>query len=579
MIPGKHSGARFLFPGLAFVVVYGLLAACAAPPEYDVILRAGTIYDGSGEKPYVGDLAISGDVIVALGDVGRATATVEIDANGLAVAPGFINMMCWANESLIEDGRSQSDIRQGVTLEIMGEGSSMGPLNEKMKAELVQRQGDIRYDVQWNTLGEYLEFLQQRGVTPNVASFIGAATPRLYVIGHEDRPPTPEELDQMRALVGQAMEEGALGVASALIYPPGSFAETAELVALAEVAAKYDGMYISHLRSEGAKMPEAIDELITIAREAEIRAEIYHLKSSGQANWPLFDEAVAMVEQARAQGLHITADIYTYPAGATGLNAAMPPWVQEGGFKASLRRMQDPALRRRIVREMGEESEDWENLYLSTGSPDRILLVGFKNEQLKPLTGKTLAEVAEERGGDPREVAMDLIIEDESRVGSVYFSQSEDIVRRAIALPWVSFNSDEASLAPEGVFLERGAHPRAYGSFARLLGRYVRDEQLISLAEAIRKLTALPAENLRIDHRGKLVPGFFADVVVFDPATIQDHATFVDPHQYATGMVHVFVNGEQVLLDGEHTGATPGRVVRGPGWTEREGTTTQRAGG
>ncbi len=432
---------------------------------------------------------------------------------------------------------------------------------------MVERQTDIRYDVEWTTLAEYLEFLERRGVSPNVASFIGAANPRAYVIGHEDRAPTPEELDKMRALVRQAMEGGALGVASALIYPPGSFAETDELIALAEVAAEYDGMYISHLRSEGSKMLEAIDELLTIAREADIRAEIYHLKSSGQANWPLFDEAVAMIDRARAEGFDITADIYTYPAGATGLNATMPPWVQEGGFEASLERLKDPALRKRVADEMLEESDLWENMYLGTGSPDRILLVGFKTDELKPLTGKTLAEVAEMRGADPRYTAMDLIVEDNSRVTTVYFSQSEDIVRKAITLPWVSFNSDEASMAPEGVFLKSSAHPRAYGSFARLVGRYVRDEQLIPLEEAIRKLTALPAENLRIDRRGRLQEGFFADVVAFDPETIQDHATFMNPHQYATGMVHVFVNGEHVLADGEHTGATPGRVVRGPGWT------------
>jgi N-acyl-D-amino-acid deacylase len=436
-----------------------------------------------------------------------------------------------------------------------------------MREFMVRSQGDIRYDVEWTTLGEYLEYLERRGVSPNVASFVGSANPRMIVIGEDDRAPTAEELDQMRAVVREAMEEGAMGVASALIYPPGSFADTDELIALAEVAAEYDGIYISHLRSEGSMMLEALDELITIARAAEIRAEIYHLKSSGQANWPLFDEAVEMVESARAEGLQITADMYTYAAGATGLNAAIPPWVQDGGFEASVERMKDPAMRRRIMREMLEPSDEWENLYLGVGSPDRMLLAGFRSDELKPLTGKTLAEVAEMRGADPREVAMDLIIEDDSRIGTVYFSQSEDIVRQAVALPWVSFNSDAASIAPEGVFLEQSAHPRAYGSFARVLGKYVREEQVIPLQEAIRKLAALPAEVLKVDRRGRLEDGFFADVVVFDPETIQDHATFTDPHQYSTGMVHVFVNGEQVLKDGEHTGATPGRVVRGPGWT------------
>ncbi len=566
MIPAKHTISGHVRSTIAFATVCVLLASCASP-SYDVVLRDGTIYDGSGGEPYVADLAMKGDEIVAIGDIGDATVALEIDATGLAVAPGFVNMMCHSSESFIEDGRSQSDIRQGVTLEVLGEGASMGPLNEPMREFMVRSQGDIRYDVEWTTLGEYLEYLERRGVSPNVASFVGSANPRMIVIGEDDRAPTAEELDQMRAVVREAMEEGAMGVASALIYPPGSFADTDELIALAEVAAEYDGIYISHLRSEGSMMLEALDELITIARAAEIRAEIYHLKSSGQANWPLFDEAVEMVESARAEGLQITADMYTYAAGATGLNAAIPPWVQDGGFEASVERMKDPAMRRRIMREMLEPSDEWENLYLGVGSPDRMLLAGFRSDELKPLTGKTLAEVAEMRGADPREVAMDLIIEDDSRIGTVYFSQSEDIVRQAVALPWVSFNSDAASIAPEGVFLEQSAHPRAYGSFARVLGKYVREEQVIPLQEAIRKLAALPAEVLKVDRRGRLEDGFFADVVVFDPETIQDHATFTDPHQYSTGMVHVFVNGEQVLKDGEHTGATPGRVVRGPGWT------------
>ena len=542
------------------------LAACSSPTPYDVILRGGTIYDGSGDRPYVGDMAIRGDMIAVIGDIGDATAPIDVDASGLAVAPGFVNMMSWANESLIEDGRSQSNIRQGVTLEIMGEGESMGPLNAAMKAEMVELQTDIKYDIEWTTLAEYLEYLEQRGISPNVASFIGSATPRWYVIGHEDRLPTPDELEQMRKLVRNAMKDGALGVASSLMYPPGSFANTDELIALSKVAAEYGGMYISHMRDEGAKMLEAIEELLTIAREAKIRAEIYHLKSSGKSNWHLFDEAVALVERAREEGLDITADVYTYPAGATGLNASIPPWVQEGGFEASIERMKDPANREKIAAEMLVESDDWENIYKGAGSPDNILLTGFKNNALKPLTGKTLAEVAKIRGTDPRFTAMDLIIEDGSRVNTVYFTQSEDVVRKAVALPWVSFNSDAASLAPEGVFLKSNPHPRAYGSFARVLGKYVRDEQLLPMEEAIRKLAALPSLNLRIDRRGKLKTGYYADVVVFDPQTIQDHATFVEPHQYATGMLHVFVNGVQVLKDGEHTGATPGRFVRGPGW-------------
>jgi N-acyl-D-amino-acid deacylase len=448
----------------------------------------------------------------------------------------------------------------------MGEGFSMGPLNDAMKAELSARQSDIRYDIEWTTLAEYLQFLEDRGISPNVASFIGAATPRWYVIGHEDRPPTSAELVEMKALVRQAMQEGALGVASSLMYPPGLFADTDELIALSEVAAEFGGMYISHMRDEGAHMIEAIDELLTIAREANIRAEIYHLKSSGQPNWHLFDKALEMVEAARAEGLEITADVYTYPAGATGLNVTVPPWVQEGGFAASLERMSDPELRQQIMQEMRTPSDAWENMFLMAGSPENILMVGFKSEALKPLTGKTVAEVAAMRGTSPEETILDLIVEDGSRIGTVYFTQSEDIVRRAVALPWVSFNSDAASLAPEGVFLKSNPHPRAYGSFARVLGKYVRDEEVLTLQEAIRKLAALPAQNLRIERRGELKSGYFADVVVFDPAKVQDHATFIEPHQYATGMVHVFVNGEQVLQDGEHTGATPGRFVRGPGW-------------
>lgn len=546
------------------------LAACASPPEHDVILRGGTVYDGTGEKPYAADVAIDNDIISSIGSLRNARAELEIDVRGLAVAPGFINMLSWANESLIEDGRSQSDIRQGVTLEVMGEGNSMGPLNTAMKQELIDRQSDIRYDVEWTTLDEYLEFLVDKGISPNVASFIGAATPREYVIGHEDREPTPEELDAMRAIVRNAMEDGALGVASSLMYPPGLFAKTDELIALSEVAARYGGMYISHMRDEGAHMIEAIEELLTIAREANIRAEIYHLKSSGQPNWHLFDKAVQMVEDARAKGLEITADVYTYPAGATGLNVTVPPWVQEGGFEASLERMQDPDIRARIIEEMNTPSDEWENMFLMSGTPDNILLVNFKNEALKPLTGKTVAEVAVMRGTSPEETIMDLIVEDGSRVGTVYFTQSEDVVRKAVSLPWVSFNSDEASLAPEGAFLKSNPHPRAYGSFARVLAKYVRDEKVITLTDAIRKLAALPAHNLRIERRGELKEGYYADVVVFDPATIQDHATFVEPHQYATGMAHVFVNGEQVLKDGKHTGATPGRVVRGPGWVKNQ---------
>jgi N-acyl-D-amino-acid deacylase len=543
-----------------------MLAQCAWPAEYDIVLRGGTIYDGSGTTPFVGDLAIRGDMVAAVGDLSAARGKTEILAAGLAVAPGFINMMCWGNASLIQDGRSQSDIRQGVTLEVLGEGESMGPLNERMKNELLQRQGDIKYAIEWTTLGEYLRYLEQRGVSPNVASFIGAATPRIYVIGHDNRPPTADELKRMQDLVRQAMQEGAVGVASALVYPPGYFANTDELVALAKAAAEYNGMYISHLRSEGTQLIESLEELLAIARAARIRAEIYHLKTAGRENWPKLNQVIAMVEKARSEGLQITADVYTYPAGSTGLNSTMPPWVQEGGFEASLPRLKDPATRQRIAREMRESRSGWENMYLQAGSPDKILLVGFKSERLKPLTGKTLAEIAKLRGNSPEETAMDLIVEDESSVATVYFSQSEENLRRKIALPWVSFCSDSPSVAPEGVFLKSSVHPRAYGSFARLLAKFVRDEKLLALQEAVRKLATLPAENLRLDRRGRLRENYFADVVVFDPAKIQDHATYEKPHQFATGMIHVFVNGVQVLKDGNHTGAKPGRFVRGPGW-------------
>ncbi|KPJ95720.1 MAG: aminoacylase [Gemmatimonas sp. SG8_17] len=541
-----------------------LLAACA--PHYDVVIRGGTIYDGSGGEPFVGDLAIKADSIVAVGEVASGRARSEIDATGLAVSPGFINMLSWATEPLIEDGRSQSDIRQGVTLEVFGEGWSEGPLNETMKQDQLALQGDIKYEIEWTTLAEYLDYLVQRGISTNIASFVGATTVRIHEIGYEDRPPTAEELERMRQLVRQAMEEGAVGLASALIYTPAFFAQTDELVELAKVAAEYDGMYISHMRSEGNRLLEALDEFLTIAREAGIRSEIYHLKAAGRSNWTKLGQLIETVEQAREQGLEITADMYTYTAGATGLDAAMPPWVQEGGQKEWIERLKDPAVRMRVRGEMSSPTDDWENLYYAAGSPENILLVGFKTDSLKPLTGRTLAEVAAMRGKSPEETAMDLVIQDDSRVGTVYFLMSEENVRRQIALPWVSFCSDAGSLAPEGVFLESNPHPRAYGNFIRLLGKYVRDEGVISLQEAIRRLTSLPAHTLRIRRRGSLVPGYYADVVVFDPVTVQDHASFDDPHQYATGVRHVLVNGVQVLDGGEHTGATPGRVVRGPGW-------------
>jgi N-acyl-D-amino-acid deacylase len=534
--------------------------------EHDVVIHNGTVYDGHGGEAFVADVAIDGDTISAVGALDGARGRVDLDAEGLAVAPGFINMLSWAVESLIEDGRSQSEIRQGVTLEVMGEGTSGGPLNEEMVREQTERQAHIRYDIEWRSLGQYLEYLARRGVSPNVASFVGATSVRIHELGYDDRPPNAEELARMRALVAEAMEDGAMGLSTALIYAPAAYAATDEVIALAQVVADHGGLYISHIRNEGTQLLEALDDFLSVPRATGGAAEVYHLKVSGRSNWHKLDTAIAKIEAARAEGQAVTADMYTYPASSTGLAATMPPWVEEGGHRAWMERLKDPAVRQRIAREMSTASDDWDSSYLAAGSPEKIVLIGFKSEALKPLTGKTLAEVAAMRGTPPEETVMDLVVEDDSNVGAVYFTMSEENVRRQIALPWVSFGSDGASQAAEGVFLERNTHPRAYGNFARLLGKYVREEGVIPLAEAIRRLTSLPAHNLKLRRRGSLASGSYADVVVFDPARIEDRATFAQPHQYATGMVHVFVNGEQVLKDGEHTGATPGRVVRGPGW-------------
>ncbi len=543
-----------------------VLAGCSpSAPDYDLLIRNGQVFDGTGAPAVSASVAVRGDRIVAIGPLEGARARVEVDAAGLAVAPGFINMLSWADEPLLVDGRSQSDIRQGVTLEVFGEGWSMGPLNARMKEEQVAGQGDLKYPVDWTTLGEYLDGLQRKGIAPNVASFVGATTVRIHEIGYTDREPTGQELDRMKDLVRQAMREGAMGVGSSLIYAPAFYAKTPELVELSKAAAEFGGMYISHLRSEGARLLEAIDELIHIAREAKVPAEIYHFKAAGRDNWAKTDDAIARVEAARREGLRITADIYTYPAGATGLAATMPPWVQEGGYDAWVARLKDPAIRARVKREMTTPTDKWENFFTGAG-PDGILLSGFKSEALKPLTGKRLSEIAKMRGRSPEDTAIDLVIEDGSRVEAVYFLMSEDNLRKKLRLPWVSFASDAGSLAPEGAFLASNPHPRAYGNFARWLGRYVRDETLVPLAEAVRRLSAQPAENLGLKERGRLAEGLFADIVIFDPAGIQDHATFEKPHQYSTGMRHVFVNGTQVLRDGEHTGAKPGRVVRGPGY-------------
>jgi N-acyl-D-amino-acid deacylase len=558
---------RVLFCLSVLLVIPWSLSA-QKPPNFDVIIKGGTLYEGTGAEPRHVDLAIRGDRIVGLGDFKSVKAKTVIDANGLAVAPGFINMLSWSNESLIQDGRSQSEIRQGVTTEIMGEGESMGPTNDRVREHILREQSDIKYDIKWNTLTEYLKYLESRGISCNVASFIGATTIRENVIGFEDKQPTPEQLDQMRELVRKEMEAGALGIGTSLIYPPAFYAKTEELIELCKVAAKYQGKYISHMRSEGNRLLEALDELIRISREAGIPAEVYHIKAAGEPNWSKIDDLLSRIEAAQKEGLKITADMYTYTAGGTGLDACLPPWTEDGGYPALFKRLRDPATREKIKAQVQTPSDEWENMYLAAGGPERILLSQFKSEKLKPLTGKTLAEVAKMRGKDPIDTAMDLIAEDGSRIGTIYFMISEDNIKKELAKPWISFGSDEASQAPEGVFLKSNPHPRAYGNFARVLGKYVRDEKVLPMSDAIHRLSGLPATNLGLDHRGFLKEGMFADVVVFDPATITDHATYEKPHQYATGVKHVFVNGVQVIKNGQHTGAKPGRALWGPGKTK-----------
>ena len=542
---------------LFFLLITSLFISCSSP-DYDTIIRNGMIYDGSGEAPVAADLAINADTIAFIGDLSEKTAKEEFDAKGQAVSPGFINMLSWANTSLIEDGRSQGDIRQGVTLEVLGEGSSMGPLNDAMKADKLDNQGDIKYDVNWTTLGEYLEMLAAKGISTNVASFIGNATVRTNVLGNDSRKPTPEELEKMKGLVKQAMEEGAMGISSSLIYVPSMYSDTDELIELAKVVGKYDGMYISHMRSESATLLEAVQELITISREAGVWAEIYHLKASETANWNKMDSVIAMVEAAQAEGLHITADMYTYPASSTGLNVVLPQWAKDGGHDSTMARFRNPDLRAKAIAEVR-----------FTCTPDSTILVGFRNPELRKYTGKSVGEIAHERGISPEQTVVDLIEEDDSRIGTVYFTMSESNIKKKLAIPWVSFCSDAGSYTNEGVFLKRSTHPRAYGSFIRVLGKFSRDENLIPLAEAIRKLSHLPATNLKIKKRGLLAPGYYADVVVFDPETVTDNATFAEPHQYATGVNDVWVNGMRVLKNGEHTGAHAGRVVRGPGYKKK----------
>lgn len=546
-----------------------LLTACqGAPQRADLLIENGLIIDGRAGEPYRGVVAVADGRILAIGpQLEGVVATRTVDAGGLVVAPGFINVLSWAPDSLIHDGRGLSDIRQGVTLEIFGEGDSYGPLSPAARAEMLAVQGDIRYDISWTTLGGFLDFLVAKGVSPNVASFVGAATVRVHEVGFANRAPTAAELARMQDLVRDAMREGALGVGSALIYAPGAYAKTEELTALARAAGELGGGYVSHLRSESDRLLEALDELIGIARDAGVHGEVHHLKAAGQANWPKMQLAIERIEAARSAGLGISANMYSYTAGATGLDAAMPPWVQEGGLEGWIGRLRDPAIARRVLVEMRAPGSNWENLYYAAGSADRVVLIGFKSEALKPLTGKTLAEVASARGVSPEEAAIALVIEDGSRVETAYFLMSEENVRLGLSQPWVSIESDEGALAPEGVFLGSSNHPRAYGSFARFLGRYVREEQVASLPEAIRRLTRLPAQNWKLRDRGCLDPGCHADIVIFDPATIGDHATFEEPRRFATGVHDVFVNGVQVLESGEHTGAMPGQVVRGPGWT------------
>jgi N-acyl-D-amino-acid deacylase len=561
---------NFLWLGAFLTIVFTMFAKQPSPstPEgnFDVIIRNGTVYDGTGTEPRQADVAIRGDRIAGVGPaVAGAKANTVIDAKGLAVAPGFINMLSWSTESLIQDGRSQSEIRQGVTTEIMGEGESMGPVNDRVREHQLREQTDIKYDITWNTLAEYLQYLEKRGVSCNVASFVGATTIREYVIGFEDKQPTPEQLDEMRELVRREMEAGALGIGTSLIYPPAFYARSEELIELCKVAAKYQGKYISHMRSEGNQLFEALDELLRIAREANIPAEVYHIKAAGKRNWPKEDELLARIERAQKEGLNIRANMYTYTAAGTGLDACLPPWTEDGGYPALFKRLRDPTTREKIKAEVQVDSYKWENLYLAAGSPEKILLVGFKSEKLKPLTGKTLAEVSKMRGKDPIDTAMDLIAEDESRIGTVYYLMSEENVKKELRKAWISFGSDEASQAPASPFTKSNPHPRAYGNFARVLGKYVRDEKVLSMTDAIHRLSGLPATNLGLDHRGFLKEGMFADVVVFDPTTITDHATYEKPHQYATGVKHVFVNGVQVIKDGEHTGAKPGRALWGPG--------------
>jgi N-acyl-D-amino-acid deacylase len=570
----RLAGSGWITAG-SFLLAF---AGCAAPPRpapdatpspvqaYDLVVRGGMLYDGTGAPGRSADVGVRGDRIVAVGDLSNAKAANDVDAHGLAVAPGFINMLSWATDTLVEDGRGLSDVKQGVTLEVFGEGWSYGPLNDALKQEMEAQQGDIRYHIAWTSLGEYLDFLQHKGVSPNVASFVGATTVREYVLGNANRAPDAAELARMQDLVRDAMREGALGVGSSLIYAPAAYAKTDELTALVRAAAESGGGYISHMRSEGDRLLESLDELVGIARATGARAEAYHLKAAGAANWPKMAQAIARVDAARAEGLSVGANMYAYTAGGTGLYACMDPAIQEGGLDAWIERLKKPAVRTRVVREMKRPGKGWENLCFLAGSPERIVLSGFDTEKLKPLSGRTLADIARERHRSPEDTIIDLVIEDHSRIDTVFFLMSEDNVKLGLSQPWVALGSDEGAYAPQGVFLKRKAHPRAYGNVARFLGHYVRDEHVATLADAVRRLTSMPAQAWKLRDRGCVTEGCYADLVVFDPAKIADRATFDQPAQLADGVRDVFVNGVAVLRHGEHTGATPGRVVRGPGW-------------
>ena len=556
----------FLFPSY-LLLLYGLFfQSCSSALEYDVIIRNAVIFDGTGNTPVKGDIGINKDTIAFIGDLKMNKGKKEFDAKGLAISPGFVNMLSWATVSLLADGRAMSDIKQGVTLEVMGEGNSMGPLNEAMRKEELDGQGDIKYEVYWRTLGEYLTGLEKKGVSPNIASFVGATSLRIHELGYENRKPTNGELKNMQLLVKQAMNEGAMGLSSALIYAPAFYADEEEILALCQAMAPYNGLYITHMKSEGNRLEESVQSVINLAEKAKVKAEIYHLKAAGIDNWSKMDKVITSINKARNQGIDIAANMYNYIAVATGLDAAMPPWVQEGGYGEWAKRLKDLNIRKKVIAQMKINANDWENLYASAGSPDKLLLVDFRQDSLKKYTGKTLAEVATLRGKSPEETAIDLVIQDSSRVGTVYFLMNEENVKKQIKLPWVSFGSDAGAPASEGVFLKSSTHPRAYGNFARLLGKYVRDEKVIKLEEAVRKLAALPCERLGIAQRGYLKKGYFADLVLFDPKEIADLADFQNPHQYAVGVKNVWVNGKLVLLNGEPTEERPGRFIKGPGY-------------